>query len=199
MILYDIGFLKNKLKEFISENRFIHSVGVMNTAVELADLYGADPVKAQVAGLLHDCAKGYSEEQLLDLAQKYDIYLDEILINSPFLLHGPVGAKMLKEYFAIDDQEIARAIAIHTTGDINMSILDKIIFLSDYIEPGRDFEGVKELRELAYKDLDLAVLKALDNTINYVIKKGMLLYDKTVDSRNDILIKLRSGENEKNI
>jgi len=190
---YDIEFFKKRLKELLDEKRFKHSIGVMETAMHLAIKYGADVEKAQVAGLLHDCAKSYSDDDLLKLAKKYRIELDEILIHAPFLLHGPIGAHLVEEIFGIKDQEIKRAIALHTTGDVNMSLLDEAVFLADYIEPNRDFKGVEELRRLAEENLDLALLKSFDSTICYVLQRGLLLYEKTVKARNYILLKLGSG------
>jgi predicted HD superfamily hydrolase involved in NAD metabolism len=187
---YDIEFLKSKLRSLLDEERYLHSIGVMETAIYLAKKYDANVEKAQVAGLLHDCAKGYSDEELLKFAQRYGIEVDEVLKHAPFLLHGPVGAHLVEEIFGIKDEEIKRAIALHTTGDVNMTILDKIIFLADYIEPNRNFEGVEKLKQLAEQDVDMAVLKAFDSTICYVIERKLLLYEKTIRARNDILLKL---------
>ncbi|MDI3529255.1 MAG: hypothetical protein PWQ23_1074 [Thermoanaerobacter sp.] len=187
---YDIELLKSKLRSLLDKERYLHSIGVMETAIHLAKKYGADVEKAQVAGLLHDCAKSYSDEELLKFAQRYGIEVDEVLKHAPFLLHGPVGAHLVEEIFGIKDEEIKRAIALHTTGDVNMTILDKIIFLADYIEPNRNFEGVEKLKQLAEQDVDMAVLKAFDSTICYVIERKLLLYEKTIRARNDILLKL---------
>ncbi|AIS52111.1 metal dependent phosphohydrolase [Thermoanaerobacter kivui] len=191
---YDIELIKNKLRSLLDEERYLHSIGVMETAIHLAKKYDANVEKAQVAGLLHDCAKGYSDEELLKFAQRYEIEVDEVLKHAPFLLHGPVGAYLAEEIFGIKDPEVKRAIALHTTGDVNMTLLDEIIFLADYIEPNRDFKGVEELRRLAKENLDLALLKSFDSTICYVIERGLLLYEKTVKARNYILLKLGSGE-----
>lgn len=192
MTEYDLRLFEKKLKMLLNEKRFIHSVAVMETSQNLAKKYGADVKKAEIAGLLHDCAKDFSDSELLKFAKRYKIPVDEVLKHSTFLLHGPIGAELVEEIFGVNDAEIKRAIAIHTTGDINMTLLDKIVFLADYIEPGRNFNGVEELRRTAEKNLDLAIVKAFDNTINYVISQGMLLYEKTVKARNDILIKIGS-------
>lgn len=192
MTKHVLGLFEEKLKMLLSEKRFRHSTAVMETSRYLAKKYGADVNKAQIAGLLHDCAKDFTDAELLKFAEKYKISVDEILKHSIFLLHGPVGAELIEEIFGVHDAEIKRAIAIHTTGDLDMTILDKIVFLADYIEPGRSFDGVEELRHIAEENLDIAVVKAFDNTINYVISRGMLLYEKTVRARNDILIKIGS-------
>lgn len=185
----NIDIYREKLKTLLNEKRFNHSIGVMNTAIELAKKYGADVDRARLAGLLHDCAKNLSDKKLIELAIKYNIELDEVLRNSPFLLHGPVGGYLLKDYFDINDEEIKHAVMIHSTGDKDMTTLDKIIFLADYIEPSRDFDGVIDLRIAAKDDLDKAVIMALNGTIKYVISNNLLLYKKTVIARNDMLIK----------
>jgi len=187
----DFEFFADKLKKLLSGERFNHSLGVMETSEKLAVRYGADVEKAKIAGLLHDCAKNLREDELVALANKYGIQIDDILEKSPYLLHGPVGGYMIEDYFGIHDDEIKRAIMLHTTGDRDMTLLDKIIFLADYIEPNRNFDGVEDLREVAYKNLDEAVIMALDETIKYVIDKGQLLYQKTVIARNDMIIKTK--------
>ncbi|MDI6605286.1 MAG: bis(5'-nucleosyl)-tetraphosphatase (symmetrical) YqeK [Thermoanaerobacteraceae bacterium] len=183
----------NKLKNLINTNRYKHSLGVMETALKLAKKYGADEKKAAIAGLLHDCAKNLTDEELLKLAVRFYIPLNDVLRHSVSLLHGPVGACLLKEYFGIDDEDIKKAVALHTTGDINMSLLDKIIFLADYIEPGRNFDGVEVLRKAAEEDINKAVIMALNNTIISVVKRNMLLYEKTVQARNEMIIKFGDG------
>ncbi|SNX55164.1 bis(5'-nucleosyl)-tetraphosphatase (symmetrical) YqeK [Thermoanaerobacterium sp. RBIITD] len=189
----NVDFYIDRLKTLLNEKRFKHSIGVMDTAVKLAERYGADVEKARVAGLLHDCAKNLSSEELIALAEKYNIELDDVLRHSPFLLHGPVGGYLIRDNFGVCDEEIKRAVMLHTTGDKDMTLLDKIIFLADFIEPGRDFEGVDVLRKTADEDLDKAVIMALDRTIEFVIKNNQLLYNKTVIARNDMLIKLEKS------
>ncbi|AFK87106.1 MULTISPECIES: bis(5'-nucleosyl)-tetraphosphatase (symmetrical) YqeK [Thermoanaerobacterium] len=187
----DFEFLADKLKKLLSDERFNHSLGVMETSEKLAVRYGADVEKAKIAGLLHDCAKNLREDELVALANKYRIQIDDVLEKSPSLLHGPVGGYMIEDYFGVHDDEIKRAIMLHTTGDKDMTLLDKIIFLADYIEPNRNFEGVENLRDAAYKNIDEAVIMALDETIKYVLEKGQLLYQKTVIARNDMIIKTK--------
>lgn len=189
----NVNFFIDRLKTLLNEKRFKHSIGVMDTAVKMAERYGADVEKARVAGLLHDCAKNLSSEELIALAEKYNIELDDVLRHSPFLLHGPVGGYLIRDNFGVCDKEIKRAVMLHTTGDKDMTLLDKIIFLADFIEPGRDFEGVDVLRKTADEDLDKAVIMALDRTIEFVIKNNQLLYNKTVIARNDMLIKLEKS------
>lgn len=183
-----------KLKSRLSETRFKHSVGVMTTAAKLAKHYGADVEKAKLAGLIHDCAKEIHPSKQLKQAENFGILLDEIERHETVLIHGPLGAFIAKKDFKIKDKEILRAVKIHTTGDKNMTLLDKIIFIADYIEPNRKFPGVDVLRKKVNEDLDLAIVTAIDSTISHVLDKGSLLHPKTVSARNFILIQRRRGE-----
>lgn len=176
-----------KLKESLSAERFIHSVNVMETAEKLALHYGADPQKARIAGLLHDCGKIASGEKIVQISKEYNSVPDEISRSEPGLLHAPLGTVLAKQIYGIEDEEILSAIRTHTTGCRDMSLLQKIVFIADYIEPGRDFEGVDGIRREAFNDLDAAIIKALDYTIKHVIDRGMLLHPDTVNARNFLL------------
>lgn len=180
-----------KLKKDLKESRYIHSLGVMESAVKLAQKYGGDPQKARTAGLLHDCAKCFSKEKILQLAEQYHLEFDEITSKQIELAHGPLGAVIAKEEYQVEDKEIFDAIYYHTTGRADMSLLEKVIYLADYIEPNRDFPGVEELRRLAEIDLDQAIYKAMNNTITYVLSLNGLLHPLTLKGRNDILLKLQ--------
>jgi predicted HD superfamily hydrolase involved in NAD metabolism len=187
LILYKVEEIKQYLQDSLRPNRYKHSIGVRDTALRLAEIYGVDKEKAKVAGLLHDCAKCMDDKKMIEEAIKYAINIDYILENQPSLLHGPVGAYIAREQFNIDD-DIFRAIYYHTTGDVNMDMLTKVIYISDYIEPSRKFPGVEELRKLTYKDIDKALVVAFDNTIKYVLGKSQLVYCKTVEARNFLLL-----------
>jgi len=179
--------IKSKLKQTLKENRYNHTIGVMETAVKLARVYGEDENKAEIAGLLHDCAREIRGEELFELCGKYHIPVDDVSRAQPELLHGPVGAKLAEEVFGIKDADILNAICYHTTGRMNMSMLEKIIYIADIIEPLRSFEGVEELRKEAVVDINRAVLLALDGSIRYVLSKGAMLHVDTVNSRNYLL------------
>jgi predicted HD superfamily hydrolase involved in NAD metabolism len=187
LILYKVEEIKQYLQDNLRPNRYKHSIGVKDTALKLAEIYGVDREKAKIAGLLHDCAKCMDDAKMLEIAIKYGINIDYIFKNQPSLLHGPVGAYIAKEKFNIDD-DIFKAIYYHTTGDINMDMLTKIIYISDYIEPSRKFPGVEELRTLTFKNIDKALVVAFDNTIKYVLGKSQLVYCRTVEARNFLLI-----------
>lgn len=183
--------MQEKLRGMLIEKRYAHSVAVMGTAQRLAQIHGADVEKATVAGLLHDCAKNDTAEQLLQKCEKYGIALDDIEREQTGLLHGFVGAKELAFKFGITDPEIYDAVYYHTVGKPNMPLLTKIIYIADGIEPHRNFEGVEEIRHLAETDLDQALVVQLNMTIRSVLKKGTLLHTNTVDTRNYYLRKLR--------
>ncbi|MGI6127788.1 MAG: bis(5'-nucleosyl)-tetraphosphatase (symmetrical) YqeK [Planifilum sp.] len=167
-------------------SRWEHTLRVMETAVELARRTGANPEKAEIAAILHDYAKFWPEEKLQEGILRYRLPR-ELLQYSPVLWHAPVGAEAVREGLGIDDEEVLEAIRSHTTGRPGMSLLEKVIFLADYIEPGRSFSGVEEVRRLAREDLNRAILKALDNTILYLIGRGFKVYPQTLLTRNDML------------
>ncbi len=176
--------IKSKLRLSISPRRYKHSENVTEVAVKLAKKYGADTNKATIAGFLHDCAKGKSTKELLELSEKFNIHVDEYKKLHPELLHDEIGACIAKTDYGIEDEEILSAIRYHTMGRENMSLLEKIIFIADYIEPGRNFPGVEEIRKLAFDDLDKSILQALDTTLIYLIKIGAIIHPDTIKTRN---------------
>lgn len=133
--------MEKHLKKQLKPKRFKHTLGVIDCAVDMAERNGADVKKAELAALLHDCAKNYSRDELLSVAGRCRIPLDDITLKEPQLLHGPVGAVVAREEYGVTDSEILDAIAYHTTGREDMTLLDKIIYLADFIEPSRDYPG----------------------------------------------------------
>ena len=180
--------MKEKLKSMLNEKRYIHSVGVSETAVKMAVRYGADTEKARIAGLLHDCAKNLTYEQSLKKCRELGVELTDVEKANYALIHAPLGAKMAETEFGITDREILHAITAHTVAGENMSVLDKIIYLADMIEPSRDFDGVEIHRKYAFEDLDKAFLYALNESIIHNVQKGVLLHPDTVTARNNILL-----------
>jgi predicted HD superfamily hydrolase involved in NAD metabolism len=175
------------LKKHLSKERFLHTLAVEKEAISLAERYNVDVGKASLAGLLHDCAKGFSDEELVRLAISYNIPLSIWDLSSPQILHAPVGSIFAREYFGIKDKDILSAIWKHTTGDREMSTLDKIIFIADYIEYHRDFPGVSYLREMVKKDLDSAILFAINLTIGYIMRNNQMIHPKTVEVWNYLI------------
>jgi len=177
-----------KLKDFLDEKRYRHSLGVGEAAERLAILYGEDKEKARLAGLVHDCARCFPPPKLIELSKEFHIELDELCLHEIQLIHGILGARIAQKEFHIHDPYILDAIEYHTTGRKNMTLLDKIICLADYIEPNRDYAGVDQLRQLAVCDLDEALICAFDKTIQYVICTRGLLHPRTIEARNDLLL-----------
>lgn len=177
------------LRCHLTEERVKHSLGVVETSEKLAELYGVSKEKAKLAALIHDCAKNMRIDRQFSVLRDNGIFIDEVSENSPQVLHGKVGALIAKNLMGIEDEEILSAVEFHTTGKKDMSILEKIIYIADYIEPNREYPGVKELREITFRNLDEGVIKGFDNTITHVIKLGQLIHPLTIEARNDLLLK----------
>ena len=186
----DIDLIKLKLKEMLGEERLEHSVNTSKIARKLAIKYDYDADKAEVAGLLHDCAKDLDYKILEKIVLEYNIKLDEIVQKIPKLLHPLAGVVIAKKEFNIQDPVILKAIKTHSTGAAQMSLLDKIIYLSDKIEPLRNMSGVEEVRKMAEIDLDRATLMALDKGLLYLISKNLFIHPISIEARNNILSKV---------
>ncbi len=174
-----------KLKEMLDEERFTHSLAVAELAAKLAERHGYDPAKAELAGLVHDCAKCMSPALLIKKIYEYGVELDEIERRYPALWHPIVSAYVAKEEFGVEDEEILRAIRLHTTGDGEMSLLDKIIYIADYADPTRGYPESDKVRRLAFRDLDEALLETSKQKIIYVLGKGrVMIHPRTVAAHN---------------
>lgn len=176
---------KDYVKNKVGNKRFIHSLGVSYTAGSLAMCYGCDYIKAQIAGILHDCAKGYKHDELVSLCRKSKIQITDTELASPELLHSKYGAYLIEHELKINDKEIVNAVLYHTTGRVNMTLLEKIIFVSDYIEPCRgNLPLIDIIRPLAYKDIDKAVALICKGSIEYLQKKGSSIDNTTIETYN---------------
>ena len=193
-----IDEMKAQLQKNLKPKRYEHTLNVVDSAIKLCDRYPCDRDQAYLAALLHDCAKNYAPEKLLAAAQKYGLDVDEITRREPQLLHGPVGAAVAREEYGVEDEAVLSAIRYHTTGRAGMTRLEKIIYLADFIEPGRDYPGVDKLRELAFEDLDQAMIQALTNTIRYITNIRGLIHQETVIARNDLILKEMDARKENN-
>jgi putative HD superfamily hydrolase of NAD metabolism len=180
------------IKARLSEHRFQHSLGVAQTAQDLAQLYGVEADKAYLTGILHDYAKNLPDSDLLVITGLDKHIADAAEIKIPELLHAPVGAYLLNRELAIEDIDILEAVRSHTLGSLNMSPLAKIIFLADMIEPNRDtYPELERLRRLARSNLDEAMLLGLESTIRYCLDRGAVLHPRTVEVRNYFLQKIK--------
>ena len=177
---YGLDDIKSMLKSSLKPSRFEHTIGVSDTAAALAMAYGFDSKKAYIAGLLHDCAKYMSNEELLDYCNENGLEVTEGELRAPHLLHAKVGAYMAKSKYHIYDKDILHAVCVHTTGCPNMSLLDKIIFVADYIEPNRDrAKRLDEIRQMAFYNLDFSILMILEDTMDYIKSKNQYLDNST--------------------
>ncbi|HWI65495.1 MAG TPA: bis(5'-nucleosyl)-tetraphosphatase (symmetrical) YqeK [Symbiobacteriaceae bacterium] len=179
--------LEAALAERIQGGRLAHVYRVLDTARDLADRYGVNREQAEIAALMHDFAKRMSDAELLAEGRQRNLIIDPAEEVQPQLLHGPVAAAQLAELGLVTDPAVLDAIRWHTTGRAGMSRLEMVIWLADYIEPGRVFPGVQEIREQALHDLDGALLKALDGSIAFVLQRGWMLHLYTVHARNWLL------------
>jgi len=177
--------------------RFRHCRDVSQTAVRLAERWDADIEKARLAGILHDCARNLKGEELLKTSRQYGMIPSSLEMLQPALIHAPLGAIIAERRFGISEPQVLQAIRRHTTGAPQMTLLDKIIYLSDCIEPGRNFSGVRKIRDMAVEDLNVAVLLAYEHSILFVVANGGLLHPNTVEGRNSLLMELKASRNGK--
>jgi len=179
--------MKEKLSKKLSDHRYVHSLGVLETAVKMAEIFGADVEKARIAALLHDCAKQIPHDEQIRLCYEYGVPTDEIKEKQAGLLHADLGAYLAEHEFGINDKEILDAIRYHTLGRENMSDLEKILYLADIIEPNRkSFSGLKELKELCFLDLDRAMLLGFELSISHVSEIGGILHPQTTAAKKYI-------------
>lgn len=179
-----------KLKADLDQPRFEHSLRVEKTAVALARRHGVSVKGASLAALLHDYARKYSRAELRKLARRFKLTIDPVSRFEPKLFHADLSALLAKLDFKVSDKAVLAAIRKHTVGAPRMSKLEKIIFLADHIEEGRNFSGVAKVRKLAAKDLDAAVAESASNSLNYLLKKGLPIHPGTVATRNYYLFRL---------
>ena len=166
--------------------RYQHSLGVERAAVWLAGKYGGDPEKAAAAGILHDITKHLSPQEQLNLCEKYGIIPCTVEKSEPKMLHGKTAAAIARAEYGMP-QDVCDAIACHTTGKHGMTILDKILYLADYIEETRDFPGVDKARELAKDSIDRALLYCYDQTLIELVTRGKLIHSDTIAAYNDMI------------
>ncbi len=190
--IMEISRILNKLEKVLDTNRFKHSVNVMEIAESLAKHYGVDDDKARLAGILHDCGKNYKGDEAREYVRGIGYQADEIEILQPKLLHGIIGEDLARNIYGITDEEVLSAIRWHTTGKAGMNLLEKIIYIADYIEPLRAFEGIENMRKIAFEDLDRCIVYCAESTINFILKKGVLLHKNTVDTRNYSLMLIKN-------
>ncbi|MGM1046628.1 putative HD superfamily hydrolase of NAD metabolism [Paenibacillus uliginis N3/975] len=191
-----MGYSREQLIEAVSsqmpEKRWIHTKGVMETAVKLAEQYGANPEKADLAAILHDVAKYWPVLKLKEVLVDNGLN-DELLQHDKQLWHAEVGAFVAERDYGITDREVLDAIRYHTSGRARMTLLEKVVCLADYMEPGRDFPGVNNIRELANHSLEEALVAGFDSTISLLVSRKQIIYPLTVLARNDLIKQLEAN------
>ncbi|MCR5254388.1 MAG: bis(5'-nucleosyl)-tetraphosphatase (symmetrical) YqeK [Acetatifactor sp.] len=172
--------IRESLKKELDEKRYEHTLGVSFTAAAMAMKYGVPIKSAQLAGLLHDCAKCLTGKQKLSICKKNDIPVSEFENNNPDMLHGKVGAFIAATQYGVEDEDILNAITYHTTGRPGMSKLEKIIYIADYIEPGRKpLPDLDAIRNEAFSDLDGCLIHLLRSSLDYLHESGRPIDDMT--------------------
>ncbi len=184
-----IALIRSKL----NADRFNHSLNVADSAKELALRYGADADKAYTAGLLHDVMKNASEEEQLGVLSEAGIELMPVERENKKLWHAIAGAAYVKFVMGIDDRDIIRAVRYHTTGRAGMSLLERVVYLADYISADRNYNGVEDMRRLCQADSDEAILYALTFGIPDLVSKGRVIHPDSIDLYNEVIIKKQGG------
>lgn len=175
--------IMDSIKPLMEEPRFQHTLGVEDVACDLALIHGCDIHKACIAGILHDCAKDLSDEELVRECIRYGLPISDAEKQKKTLLHAKVGAAYAEDKFGITDEDILNAIRYHTTGRVGMTLLEKIIFTADYIEPGREpLPDIDRIRWEAYNHLDTAVTMILENTLQYLRDSGSVIDMRTMET-----------------
>lgn len=178
---YDFAKLQRKLKKEIDEERFEHTLGVMYTAASMAMVHGCDLMQAQAAGLLHDCAKNIPGKEKIKLCQKNSIAISRIELENSYLLHAKLGSYIARTKYGITDSAVLSAIFWHTTGTADMTMLEKIIYIADYIEPHRyKAPRLAQIRKLAFTDLDECMYAILEDSVSFLSKEPEKMDSETV-------------------
>lgn len=190
-----IEAMRKLLGESLAAKRFKHSVAVYETALELAKAHKQSKEQTEkiaISALLHDCGREVATKESVAKMRELGLPIDIVEEKQPILLHSKLGVYYAQEKYGVQDAEILDGISFHTTGKANMSTLAMIVFLADMIEPGRDFPGVDELRKVAHKDLEAAMLLAYSNTVQYLIKGNLLIHPNCIEGYNQLLLKKKA-------
>lgn len=177
--------ISKKLSKILKKDRYEHTMGVMYTSAALAMCWGADVQKAMTAGLLHDCGKYLSAKEQIHFCKKKKIALTESEKEMPALVHAKLGAYLARHEYGIKDPEILDAITFHTTGRPDMTLLEKIVYIADYIEPNRkEIPGLENIRQLVFSDIDKAVCLSAGSTVRYLKNGGKAVDPMTINTYN---------------
>ena len=187
--LLSVEEIKKYLKENLKESRYNHTLGVCEIALELAELNGVSKEKAEIAALAHDVAKNLSKEEMMKIIKDNNIILSNVEKENMNLWHSIIAPIVAEEKLGITDEDILDAVRWHTTGKEDMSVLTKIIYIADMIEPGRSFPGLEDIRKETFEDLDKGVYTGLTHSIQFPLSKNLLIDENTIKARNYFLFK----------
>ncbi|MFC5405177.1 bis(5'-nucleosyl)-tetraphosphatase (symmetrical) YqeK [Cohnella soli] len=188
----DLDKLREATRAQMPDKRWKHTLGVVDTAIALAVRYGGHTEKAELAALLHDYSKAWATDRMETIIREQSLPAD-LLVYDKDLWHAHVGAWAVASEHGIADEEVLDAIRYHTSGREGMTLLDKIVCLADYIEPGRDFPGVDDIRKLAESSLEEALVEAFGSTIKVLVKRGKRIFPETVAARNDLIMQTKKA------
>lgn len=191
----DLEVLREATRSQMPDKRWRHTLGVVQTASELAERFGGDVRKAELAALLHDYSKAWPTSRMEQIIREQGLP-SELLDHDKELWHAHVGAWAVQTEHEIADVEVLDAIRYHTSGRERMTQLDKIVCLADYMEPGRDFPGVERIRKLANKSLEEALVAGFDSTIALLLERGRLIFPLTVDARNGLIQQIEANRSQ---
>ena len=187
--------IEKSVRFYMPERRFRHTLGVKETAVRLAELHRCDAEKAAVAALLHDVARDMPlarQQRLVSYGCPRFSCSSEVF-RDPLLLHASAGSVLAREDFHVRDREVLRSIELHTTGGPSMGVLEKVVFVADFIEPGRRFGGVRRARALALRDLDETVLYIFGITIRFLLERNRYICERSLMGYNELVLQRRNG------
>jgi predicted HD superfamily hydrolase involved in NAD metabolism len=179
--------IKKILRDRLTKEHYEHSLRTAELAKEMADAYGVDSRKAYLAGILHDYTKSLAPDVMLEEARACGLKIDRVESVNPYLLHAELAAILVGKDLRISDGEVLDAIRKHTFGAVEMSDLDKIIYVADMIEPGRPYESLNPLREMAFSDLGAAYRQAYFATVEHLVKARRLLHPQTLEVWNELI------------
>ena len=181
--MFDLEKMGNTLQQTLSSKRFLHTQGVMYTSAALAMRYGVNLQAAMIAGLLHDCGKYGSFDEQIRRCQQLGVELSVAEQEIKSLVHAPLGAYLAEHEYHVGEQHVLDAIRYHSTGRPKMSLLEKIIYLADFIEPNRIFfPELEEIRKLAFIDINRAVAQSAASTISFLHQSGRAIDPKTIQT-----------------
>ncbi|MGL5439291.1 MAG: bis(5'-nucleosyl)-tetraphosphatase (symmetrical) YqeK [Filifactoraceae bacterium] len=184
---YKIKEIESILKSELSAKRFDHTMRVVETAIKIGEVYNMNLNNIKLAALLHDCAKNYAEQELMDLSIRNNVKLNEFQVKNKELIHSVLGRAIARNVYGIDDMDVLNAIEYHTTGRANMSNIEMIIYIADFCEPGRKVPDAEKVYNMAMVDLKESLYIAINASVKYLLNANKQIDIKSIECRNWLL------------